>query len=87
MVLGLNVDSHTERARRIAAREIDYPCLFQAGGVSADYGVLAYPTLVLLDRRGHVQVELPRALQDEQEAGQQLASLEQALARELERKK
>ncbi len=54
VVLGLNADAQAQRARRVAAREVEFPCLFEAGGVCADYGVLAYPTLVLLDRDGRV---------------------------------
>jgi hypothetical protein len=56
VVLGLNADPRPE-----AAREIQFPCLFEAGGVSAEYEVLAYPTAVLLDREGRVRAQLSRA--------------------------
>jgi peroxiredoxin len=61
VVLGLNADPRPEAARRVAAREIQFPCLFEAGGVSAEYEVLAYPTAVLLDREGRVRAQLSRA--------------------------
>lgn len=61
VVLGLNADRQPAAARRVAAREIQFPCLFEAGGVSAEYGVVAYPTAVLLDREGRVRAQLSRA--------------------------
>lgn len=61
VVLGLNADRRPEAARRVAAREIQFPCLFGAGSVGAEYGVLAYPTAVLLDRNGRVRAQISRA--------------------------
>jgi peroxiredoxin len=61
VVLGLNVDRQSEAARRVAAREMQFPSLFNAAGVCAEYGVLAYPTAVLLDRDGRVRAQITRA--------------------------
>ena len=61
MVLGLNADPQPEAARRVAAREIEFLSLFEAAGVCAEYGVLAYPTTVLLDRNGRVRAQISRA--------------------------
>jgi peroxiredoxin len=61
VVLGLNADRQPEAARRVAAREMQFPSLFNAAGVCAEYGVLAYPTAVLLDREGRVRAQISRA--------------------------
>jgi peroxiredoxin len=55
VVLGLNADPRPDAARRVAAREIEYPCLFEAGSICADYGVVAFPATVLIDREGRVR--------------------------------
>lgn len=54
-VLGMNKDAAPEPARQVAAAmEIDYPTL-RARDVVGKYGVVAFPTVFVLDREGLVR--------------------------------
>jgi peroxiredoxin len=67
VVLGLNADAHPETARRVAAREAEFPCLFEAGALCADYGVVAFPTTFLVDRQGRVRAAFHAGVQSTDE--------------------
>jgi peroxiredoxin len=79
VVVGLNADARSDAARRVAAREIDYPCLFEAGSVCADYGVVAFPATVLIDREGRVREESSPALRSSEGPDGEGAALEERL--------
>ncbi len=56
MVLGLSVDTDPpDRVRAwLAARDLDYPIAIARQSLAIDYGVLGFPTLVVVDPAGRV---------------------------------
>ena len=55
VVLGMNTDDAESEARFVIEKmELNYPNL-KAKGLAQNYGVIAYPTLVIIDQKGLVR--------------------------------
>jgi thiol-disulfide isomerase/thioredoxin len=76
VVLGVNVDQDGPEAVPYFARRfgVNYPIVFDEGGVSARYRIRALPTLLLIDRQGMVRFERTGA-ESERELAAQIEKL------------